>query len=195
MRLRPLPPNARSLTVAYGDGVGPEIMEAALNVMREADVMLSIDTIEVGQRIYDMESPSALLPSYWEKLHRTKLLLQAPVANPEGTQSIHDELYHRMNVTEGERHTLAPGIAADVHLGEDFAFFNPAHDTQVELAGSNKANPASMIWASILLLNHIGQWQEAARIFKGLTKTLQMGEELGTREFAEAVCSNLWDTY
>ena len=179
--------------MAYGDGVGPEVMEATLHVLREADAMLSIETIEVGQRIYDMESNSAILPSSWEKLYRTKILLQAPVASPEGTRSIHDELCYRMHITEGERHTLNEICSADTHFGENFSLFTPAHGTLDELAGKNEACPASMLFAAILMLSHIGQVETAARIWRAMLKVMETGVPEGTAEFAEAVCARLWD--
>lgn len=36
------------ITVAYGDGIGPEIMEAVLSILREAEAEISIDIIEIG---------------------------------------------------------------------------------------------------------------------------------------------------
>ena len=195
MRLRPLPPQAVPVTVAYGDGVGPEVLEATLRVLREADAMLSIEAIEIGQRIYDMESPSAILPSAWEKLHRTKVLLQGPVVSPEGLQHIHTEIYHRMNICEGERHTVSEDCAADTHLGEDFALFSPAHGTLDELKDKNEVSPASMLLAAILMLSHIGQVETAGRIWRAMLTVLQQNRKLSTDEFAEEVTSHLWENY
>ena len=190
--LRPLPPQAVPVTVAYGDGAGPEIMEATLRILREADAMLSIETIEVGQRIYDMESRCGILPSAWEKLYGTRLLLQAPVAEPEGKQTLHAELCHRLNITDGERLRLSETCAADMHHGEKFAIFMPAHDIMQEHAGQNSASPASMIFAAILMLSHIGQDEAAGRIWRGLVAVLEADKQLGTQEFADAVIEHLW---
>ncbi len=195
MQLRPLPPPATAITIAYGDGVGPEVLEAALCVLREADVMLSIETIEVGQRIYDMESQSALLPSAWEKIYRTGILLLAPVACPEGMNPIHNELYHKLSICEGERHRISEQCAADVHLGERFAIFSPAHDTQDTKRGTDTADASSMLLACIFLLSHIGQHEAAARIWRALCIVLETGASLGTRAFAEAVIEHLWDNH
>ncbi len=38
------------ITVAYGDGIGPEIMEATLDIIKAAGAQLEIDTIEIGEK-------------------------------------------------------------------------------------------------------------------------------------------------
>src|SRR6185295_625772 len=92
------------ITVAYGDGIGPEIMEATLHVLREAGAQLAIETIEVGERVYNMGATSGILPSAWESLRRTKILLKSPITTPQGKG------YKSLNVTM--RKTL--GLFANV---------------------------------------------------------------------------------
>lgn len=81
------------ITVAYGDGIGPEIMEATLQILREAGAALSIETIEVGERVYNMGATSGILPSAWDSLRRNKVLLKAPITTPQGKG------YKSLNVT------------------------------------------------------------------------------------------------
>ena len=40
------------ITVAHGDGIGPEIMEATLHILKEAGARLDIETIEIGEKVY-----------------------------------------------------------------------------------------------------------------------------------------------
>ena len=42
--------DAPHITVAYGDGIGPEIMEATLAILREGGAKLQIDSIEIGEK-------------------------------------------------------------------------------------------------------------------------------------------------
>ena len=81
------------ITVAYGDGIGPEIMEASLHILKEAGADIAIETIEVGERVYNMGATSGILPSAWESLRRTKILLKAPITTPQGKG------YKSLNVT------------------------------------------------------------------------------------------------
>lgn len=81
------------ITVAYGDGIGPEIMEATLHILKEAGADISIETIEVGERVYNMGASSGILPSAWDTLRRNKVLLKAPITTPQGKG------YKSLNVT------------------------------------------------------------------------------------------------
>ncbi|ACD82994.1 NADP-dependent isocitrate dehydrogenase [Candidatus Methylacidiphilum infernorum] len=72
------------ITVAYGDGIGPEIMDATLKVILEAGAELEIEKIEIGFKVYSMGNPSGIEPSSWESLKRTKVFLKAPITTPQG---------------------------------------------------------------------------------------------------------------
>ena len=72
------------ITVAYGDGIGPEIMEATLQILQEAKANLSIETIEVGKAVYEKGFSSGIAPDAWKSLHNTKTLLKAPITTPQG---------------------------------------------------------------------------------------------------------------
>ena len=65
-------PQAAPITVAYGDGIGPEIMEATLRILSEARVPLQIETIEVGQKFYERGITTGIPPEAWESIRRTK---------------------------------------------------------------------------------------------------------------------------
>ena len=42
----------KRIAVAYGDGIGPEIMEATLRILKAAEVPLEYDVIEIGEAVY-----------------------------------------------------------------------------------------------------------------------------------------------
>ncbi len=72
------------VTVAHGDGIGPEIMGATLAVLEAAGAALAVDTIEIGEAVYRRGVTSGIEPSAWESLRRTKVFLKAPITTPEG---------------------------------------------------------------------------------------------------------------
>ena len=72
------------ITVAYGNGIGPEIMTATLEVLAAAGSDLQIEEIEVGQAVYERGVTSGVEPSAWESLRRTKVFLKAPITTPQG---------------------------------------------------------------------------------------------------------------
>jgi isocitrate dehydrogenase len=72
------------ITVAYGDGVGPEVMSATLQVLEAAGAALEIETIEIGEKVYLRGNTAGIEPSSWESLLRTKVFLKAPITTPQG---------------------------------------------------------------------------------------------------------------
>ncbi len=72
------------ITVACGDGIGPEIMEATLHVLEAAKARIQIETIEIGEAVYRRGVPSGIEPSSWESLRRTRVFLKAPITTPQG---------------------------------------------------------------------------------------------------------------
>jgi isocitrate dehydrogenase len=81
------------ITVAYGDGIGPEIMEATLRILQEAGAKLNIETIEVGEQVYKTGNTTGISADAWESLRRTKVFLKAPITTPQGGG------YKSLNVT------------------------------------------------------------------------------------------------
>ena len=64
------------ITVAHGDGIGPEIMAAG--------AQLDIETIEIGEAVYARGHTSGIAPDAWESLRRTKTFFKAPITTPQG---------------------------------------------------------------------------------------------------------------
>ena len=72
------------ITVAYGNGIGPEIMSATLEVLIAAGARLDIEEIEIGQNVFASGITSGVAPAAWESLRRTKVFLKAPITTPQG---------------------------------------------------------------------------------------------------------------
>jgi isocitrate dehydrogenase len=81
------------ITVAYGDGIGPEIMNASLAIMQAAGARFDIDVIEVGEKVYLSGNAAGMSPNAWESLRRTKVFYKAPITTPQGGG------YKSLNVT------------------------------------------------------------------------------------------------
>ena len=76
--------NKTPITVAHGDGIGPEIMDATLHILTEGGAQLEIETIEIGEKVYLRGNTAGIEPSAWESLRRTKVFLKAPITTPQG---------------------------------------------------------------------------------------------------------------
>lgn len=72
------------ITVAHGDGIGPEIMAATLQILKEAGARIDIETIEIGEKVYLRGVTAGIEPHAWESLRRTKVFLKAPITTPQG---------------------------------------------------------------------------------------------------------------
>lgn len=81
------------VTVAKGDGIGPEIMEATLKIILAAGAEIDIDEIEVGEKVYLTGNTSGIAPSSWEIIRKNKVFLKAPITTPQGGG------YKSLNVT------------------------------------------------------------------------------------------------
>jgi isocitrate dehydrogenase len=77
-------PNKTPITVAHGDGIGPEIMNATLQILDASGAALDIETIEIGEKVYLRGNSAGIEPSSWKSLLRTKVFLKAPITTPQG---------------------------------------------------------------------------------------------------------------
>ena len=73
-----------SITVAEGDGIGPEIMSATLHILDAAGASLDIHRIEIGEKMYLKGFRSGMDPAMWELIRGTKAFLKAPITTPQG---------------------------------------------------------------------------------------------------------------
>lgn len=73
-----------AITVAHGNGIGPEIMRATLEILKAAGAKLDIETIEIGEEVYKRGISAGIEDSSWESLRRTKVFLKAPITTPQG---------------------------------------------------------------------------------------------------------------
>ncbi len=72
------------ITVAYGDGIGPEIMDATLRIITAGGAHLDVETIRIGEAVYAQGNTAGIDPEAWESLRRTQVFLKAPVTTPQG---------------------------------------------------------------------------------------------------------------
>jgi isocitrate dehydrogenase len=92
------------ITIAYGDGVGPEIMQATLQILEAAGAQIAPEVIEIGEKVYLSGNTAGIAAQAWASLRRTKVFLKSPITTPSGGG------YKSLNVTV--RKTL--GLYANV---------------------------------------------------------------------------------
>ncbi len=72
------------ITVAPGDGIGPEIMESVLEILSAAKSDISVDLINIGQTIYESGNLSGIKENDWETIKKNKVILKSPITTPQG---------------------------------------------------------------------------------------------------------------
>lgn len=83
----------KRITIARGDGIGPEIMDSALKIIKAAGVKLVFDEIEIGEKAYLAGHSSGISPEAWMSIRKNKVFFKAPITTPQGGG------YKSLNVT------------------------------------------------------------------------------------------------
>lgn len=81
------------ITIAKGDGIGPEIMDATLSILMAAGAQIEYEEIEVGEKVYLSGNSAGISKDSWDVIRRNKVFLKAPITTPQGGG------YKSLNVT------------------------------------------------------------------------------------------------
>ena len=81
------------IALAYGDGIGPEIMNATLSILSASGANIEAEIIEIGEKVYLSGNSAGISKDAWEIINRNKIILKAPVTTPQGKG------YKSLNVT------------------------------------------------------------------------------------------------
>jgi isocitrate dehydrogenase (NAD+) len=97
------------------------------------------------------------------------------------------------------------GVAPGANIGDEDAVFEAVHGSAPDIAGKNLANPMSLLMSSTMMLKHLAETRQdracfaaAERVKRAYDQALEQGEktrdlggQLGTREFAQAIIDRL----
>ena len=92
------------------------------------------------------------------------------------------------------------GLAPSANIGEDgCAIFEAVHGTAPDIVGKGLANPSGLMLSAVLMLDHVGQSEAAARLRQGIeralsqpaTRTRDLGGQADTTGFTRAVIAAL----
>jgi isocitrate dehydrogenase len=83
----------KTITIAKGDGIGPEISDAVLKIIKASRVDLNFEEVKVGKELYESGYESGIEPETWKTLERNKVFLKGPITTPQGGG------YKSLNVT------------------------------------------------------------------------------------------------
>lgn len=144
------------VAVAYGDGIGPEIMEAVVNILSYTLAPVRIETIEVGEKYYQRQYPSGIPHEAWDIIKRTKALLKAPITTPQGKG------YKSLNVTLRR----ALGLYANVRPCKSYPFVSTSSNLDVVVVRENEED----LYAGI-------EYRQSQNVFQCLKLTSRSASE------------------
>jgi isocitrate dehydrogenase len=117
--------NIVPITVAYGDGIGPEIMDAVMLILRKAEANIRVEVIEIGEKLYAKNYSSGIAADTWESLERTRILLKAPITTPQGGG------YKSLNVTLRKALGLYANIRPSISYSPFVSTMHPQLDVVI----------------------------------------------------------------
>ena len=89
------------------------------------------------------------------------------------------------------------GLIPGANIGDDAALFEAVHGSAPDIAGKNLANPAAVIMAGVMMLNHLGEFDAAKCIQTAIEKVVREGKyvtpdlnpqsKVGTKEMGDAI--------
>ena len=79
-----MPPAKRKITVLPGDGIGPEVVEAALAIIKATGVPVDFEIGEAGARAFQKGIVTGIPKETIESIERTRVVLKGPLETPLG---------------------------------------------------------------------------------------------------------------
>ncbi|KAF8818868.1 NADP-dependent isocitrate dehydrogenase [Rickettsia endosymbiont of Cardiosporidium cionae] len=81
------------ITIAYGDGIGPEIMKSVVKILKKVDKKLEFKEIKIGEHMYNRSYSSGISEHDLDAIKSSEAFLKAPITTPQGGG------YKSLNVT------------------------------------------------------------------------------------------------
>jgi len=79
---------SRTVSLAHGDGIGPEVMDAVLRIFRHAQVPLIFETVDMGERQLRAGVTGGLPQSAIDSVFKTGILFRGPCGLSRDTAAI-----------------------------------------------------------------------------------------------------------
>ena len=91
------------------------------------------------------------------------------------------------------------GVVPGANIGTEAAVFEAVHGSAPDIADQNLANPTALLLSGLLMLEHIGEREAAARIrgalgrvlAAGTVRTRDLGGTAHTTDFTDAICREI----
>lgn len=74
----------RTIAVAKGDGIGPEIMDAVLHIFNAAEVPMEYKVVDMGKWVFDKGFSNGMTPEAQQTIESLGILFKGPMETPKG---------------------------------------------------------------------------------------------------------------
>ena len=72
------------IAVAKGDGIGPEIMDACLEIFQANKVPLEYEFVDMGKWVFDKGFSNGMTPEAQQSIESLGILFKGPMETPKG---------------------------------------------------------------------------------------------------------------
>jgi isocitrate dehydrogenase len=149
-------PTRHSITIAHGDGIGPEIMAATLRVLAAAEAPLEYEPVTIGLAAYEQGHAAGITPAAWETIRRNPTFLKAPITTPQGGgyRSLNVTIRTTLGLFANVRPTAAFGpFVQSLHPGMDLVI---VRENEEDLYAGIEFQPTPEVTKSIKLITRPG---------------------------------------
>lgn len=115
----------RTIAIADGDGIGPEIMAVTLELLQAAGADLRFEKVTIGSAAFEQGVASGIAPEAWQQIRQHQVLLKGPL---DSLQSHHNGV---KNLNVSLRQQL--GLYANVRPCLSYAPFVPSRHPQLDV--------------------------------------------------------------
>jgi isocitrate dehydrogenase len=150
------PPTRHQVTVAHGDGIGPEIMSAVLRVLDAAGAPLELEPVELGLAAYRAGHATGIPPEAWETIRRNPTFLKAPITTPQGGgyRSLNVTIRTTLGLFANVRPTTAfSPFVVSLHPGMDLVI---VRENEEDLYAGIEFQPTGEVTKSVKLITRPG---------------------------------------
>ena len=149
-------PRRHTITVARGDGIGPEVTDAALRILAAADAPLDLEPVQIGLSAYEQGHPTGITPEAWETIQRNEVFLKGPITTPQGGgyRSLNVTIRTSLGLYANVRPTTAFGpFVHSMHPGMDLVI---VRENEEDLYAGIEFRPTAEVAKSVKLISRPG---------------------------------------
>jgi isocitrate dehydrogenase len=144
------------VTLAHGDGIGPEIMAAVLRILEAADSPLDLERVDIGLVAYEAGHATGITPEAWETIRRNPTFLKAPITTPQGGgyRSLNVTIRTTLGLYANVRPTTAfSPFVVSLHPGMDLVI---VRENEEDLYAGIEFQPTAEVTKSVKLITRPG---------------------------------------